>query len=140
MWGASSSTYSAHDKIRQKETLIESTIENRLNDLGKRLGASMPIPLEPALTLYLQDILKDQRFLNKHSWDSNIPLSLLVQRAASYRPLFSINHRKMDAIEFNKTLSEAHSISSKLEHQKKMLTECRNMGFEKHTTVITTVV
>jgi hypothetical protein len=39
----------------------------------------------------------------------------------------------MDAIEFNKTLSEAHSISSKLEHQKKMLTECRNMGFEKHT-------
>jgi hypothetical protein len=41
----------------------------------------------------------------------------------------------MDAIEFNKTLSEAHSISSKLEHQKKMLTECRNMGFEKHTTV-----
>jgi hypothetical protein len=40
----------------------------------------------------------------------------------------------MDAIEF-KTLSEAHSISSKLEHQKKMLTECRNMGFEKHTTV-----
>jgi hypothetical protein len=40
----------------------------------------------------------------------------------------------MDAIEFNKTLSEAHSISSKLEHQKK-ITECRNMGFEKHTTV-----
>jgi hypothetical protein len=38
------------------------------------------------------------------------------------------------AIEFNKTLSEAHSISSKLD-QKKMLTECRNMGFEKHTTV-----
>jgi hypothetical protein len=36
----------------------------------------------------------------------------------------------MDAIEFNKTLSEAHSISSKLEHQKKMLTECRNMGFK----------
>jgi hypothetical protein len=27
----------------------------------------------------------------------------------------------MDAIEFNKTLSEAHSISSKLEHQKKCL-------------------
>jgi hypothetical protein len=39
----------------------------------------------------------------------------------------------MDAIEFNKTLSEAHSISSKL--REKMLTECRNMGFEKHTTV-----
>jgi hypothetical protein len=35
----------------------------------------------------------------------------------------------MDAIEFNKTLSEAHSISSKLEHQKKCLLNaeiCRN--------------
>jgi hypothetical protein len=50
----------------KKETLIESTIENRLNDLGGK-GASIlcQYHLEPALTLYLQDILKDQRFLNQ---------------------------------------------------------------------------
>jgi predicted ABC-type ATPase len=34
----------------------------------------------------------------------------------------------MDAIEFNKTLSEEHTISSKGAPEK-MLTECRNMGF-----------
>jgi hypothetical protein len=52
----------------KKETLIESTIENRLNDLGGKgweLVLLMQYHLEPALTLYLQDILKDQRFLNQ---------------------------------------------------------------------------
>jgi hypothetical protein len=52
--------------------------------------------------------------------DSNIPVVSEFKRAASYRP-FILTHKtieKMDAIEFNKTLSEAHSISSKLEHQK----------------------
>jgi hypothetical protein len=48
---SSSTNISIHDKIRvQKETLIESTIENRLNDLGGKgweLVLLMPIPLEP---------------------------------------------------------------------------------------------
>jgi hypothetical protein len=39
----------------------------------------------------------------------------------------------MDAIEFNKTLSEAHSISSKLEHQKKCLLNAE-IWASKHTT------
>jgi hypothetical protein len=39
----------------------------------------------------------------------------------------------MDAIEFNKTLSGSFD---KLNWStRKILTECRNMGFEKHTTV-----
>jgi hypothetical protein len=49
----------------KKETLIESTIENRLNDLGGGASILCQYHLEPALTLYLQDILKDQRFLNQ---------------------------------------------------------------------------
>jgi hypothetical protein len=40
----------------------------------------------------------------------------------------------MDAIEFNKPLSEAHSISSKLEHQKKCLLNAE-IWASKSTTV-----
>jgi hypothetical protein len=77
----------------------------------------MPIPLEPALTLYL-DILKGSKILKPNTVGIAISVVVVSSRAASYRPFFNINHRKMDAIEFNKTLSEAHSISSKLEHRK----------------------
>jgi tagatose-1,6-bisphosphate aldolase non-catalytic subunit AgaZ/GatZ len=40
----------------------------------------------------------------------------------------------MDAIEFNKTLWSSFD-KLKAGAPEKMLTECRNMGFEKHTTV-----
>jgi hypothetical protein len=54
---------------KKKETLIESTIENRLNDLGGKgweLVLLMPIPLR-ALTLYLQDILKGSKILKPNT-------------------------------------------------------------------------
>jgi hypothetical protein len=41
----------------------------------------------------------------------------------------------MNIEEFNKNLAAAYAINVKLEQQKKMLTECRDMTFQKHTTV-----
>jgi hypothetical protein len=41
----------------------------------------------------------------------------------------------MDAIEFNKTLAEAHIIGSKLAHQKKCLLNAEIWASKKHTTV-----
>jgi hypothetical protein len=71
-----------------------------------------------------KDILKDQRFF-KQTWDSNIPLSLLVIRRPGLQPTFSsINHRKMGAIEFcNKKLflkliSQAQSWRTRHENAK----------------------
>jgi hypothetical protein len=41
----------------------------------------------------------------------------------------------MKTEEFNKNLVEAHALKQKLDYQKTMLVECREMTFEKHNSV-----